>query len=518
MDTDSKRREQKLAEELREFKDIVEQLNQIGLALTSEHNLNRLLSMIVNEVRRFTRSDGGSLYIKEAEELSFEVAQNDTLSRRHGEQPFNPFKIPINTKSIAGYVATTGNILNIADLGKVGDDVTFSLTTMREFDKNMNYQSVSMLAVPMRDHKDEIIGVIQLINALDADGNPKPFSLDMQRLVLSLTSQAAVAISNSRFILQVKNLFESIVTYSAQAIDARSPHTAGHSDRVSELVLSLAHCINAEDNGSFSDIVFNEEGLNELRIAALLHDIGKIGVRESVLDKSNKLTDDRLEAIENRFAFVRRDMENDLKDRLLEDRSMSDAEIASLKTDNTAKLAILDEDLALIEKLNIPKYYTDEDEVQLRSIAEKTYRDINGDEQPFLTEYELTNLLVRKGNLTSDERKEIESHVVHTLKILEKIPFTEEFRNIPAIAATHHEMLNGSGYPKGLTAEAIPLQARMLAIADIFDALTAKDRPYKPPLPLPVTIKILREEAGNGRLDTDLVELFIEREAYQCIM
>ena len=517
MISDNGKTNQELIQQIKEFKGIVKHLNSIGLALSSEHNLARLLTMIVREIRKFTTSDGGTLYIKVGDELSFEVAQNDTLSRRHGDTPFIPFKIPINNKSIAGYVASKGNTLNISDLGKVGDDVTFSLKTMREFDVKMNYQSVSMLAVPMRDHKDNILGVIQLINALDSEGKPKPFSLDMQELVISLASQAAVAIANSRFILQVKNLFESIVTYSAQAIDARSPHTAGHSHRVSQLALSLAGSINDSNSTRFADVVFSEEGINELRIAALLHDIGKIGVRERVLDKMNKLSDDRVEAVENRFAFIRNSIELMYKNKLIENQNLSIEEISTIENETNAKIEQLEKDLALILKVNLPKYYSDEEGERMEEISKQTYFDIEGNEKPLITEYEYTNLLVRKGNLTGEERKEIESHVTHTLNILEQIPFTEEFRNIPSIAATHHEMLNGTGYPNGLSADDIPLQARMLAVADIFDALTARDRPYKPPLPLPITIKILREEAGDNRLDSDLVELFIEQECYNVL-
>jgi HD-GYP domain-containing protein (c-di-GMP phosphodiesterase class II) len=430
------------------------------------------------------------------------------MSKRQGQVPFKAFKIPISHKSIAGYVQSTGEILNIPCLDIVGDDVPYSLKTMREFDAKMNYHSVSMLAVPMRNHKDDIIGVIQLINALDRNGNPIPFEKSIEDLVISLSSQAAVAICNSLLIRDIKNLFESIVTYSAEAIDARSPHTAGHSDRVSKLAILLAHCINRQTAGPFAVVRFSEEALNELRIAALLHDIGKIGVRERVLDKINKLTDDRVEAIKNRFAYIRRDIEFNAE--LLRRTSGDEAAEKAL-----AGIADLDADLELILRLNVPKFYSDEDGARLDALAARTYRGVDGSDCPLITPEEYICLKVRKGNLTGDERTEIESHVHHTLKILNRIPFTDELKNIPSIAASHHEMLNGTGYPNGLTAESIPLEARMLAIADIYDALTAKDRPYKPPLPLPVTLKIIREEADNNRLDKDLVDLFIAEEVYK---
>jgi len=514
-DLDSLRKKvDELDEELKSFRILVRDLNKIGIALSSEHNIDKLLNMIVREVRSFTRSDGGSLYIKEGDELSFEVAQNDTLKRRYGEIPFHNFKIPINHNSIAGYVASTGEILNISDLDKIGDKYPFSLKTMREFDRKMGYKSVSMLVVPMKNHKDEIIGVIQLINSLDSDGNPVPFDKELEDLVISLASQAAVAICNSRFILEIKNLFESIVTYSAEAIDARSPHTAGHSERVARLALLQAEAINMQKDGPFGKVFFSEEELTELRIAAFLHDIGKIGVKERVLDKVNKLCDEKVEAIRNRFAYIKRDMEAAANLKKLEMKDASPEELERIDEETRRKLEEVDSDLELVLKLNVPRYYSDEEGERLKTVAEKTYKDINGEERNYLEPDELEKLMVRKGNLTAEERKEIENHVYHTQKILEKIPFTDELKNVPLIAATHHEMLDGSGYPNKLTAESIPLQARMLAIADIYDALTAKDRPYKPPLPLDVTLRIIREEAEKGRLDKDLVELFISEEVY----
>lgn len=510
-----KKYRKELEDEVESFKILVNDLNKIGIALSLEHNTYRLLDMIVRELRSFTNSDGGSLYLKEGDELSFEVAQNDTLSRRSGAKPFKPFKLPINHKSIAGYVASTGKILNISDLDKVGDKLPFSLVNMRKFDSQMNYKSVSMLAVPMRNHKEEIIGVIQLINSLDSKGIPVPFDENIENLVISLSSQAAIAICNSRFILDIKNLFESIVTYSAQAIDARSPHTAGHSERVAKLTVLQAESINRQKKGPFADINFSEEGINEIRIAALLHDIGKIGVRERVLDKVNKLSNDKIESITNRFSFIKRDFDNRVNIRKLTSPELPKEEIEAIEAE-TRKLKVeIDSDLVLINKLNLPKYYSDEEEERLKEIAEKEYININSDKKNYIEQFELENLIVRKGNLTQEERKEIESHVYHTVKILNKIPFTDELINVPVIAATHHEMLNGTGYPKKLTAKNIPLQARMLAVADIYDALTAKDRPYKPPLPLNIALKILREEAENGRLDSDLVELFISEETYK---
>lgn len=499
---------------------LVRRLNQIGIALSAEHSLGKLLEMIVSELRAFTHSDGGSLYIKKGDVLSFEVAQNDTLAKRLGKVPFKSFTIPIDHQSIAGYVASTGNPINIPDFDKVGDDVPYSLTTMRDFDGKMGLKTVSMLVVPMRNHKDEIIGVVQLLNSLDSEGNPVPYNPWMEELVSSLASQAAMAITNSVLIADIKQLFESLVTYSAQAIDARSPHTAGHSLRVSKLVIRQVEVINDTKEGPFAEVTFSEEEMNELRMAAWLHDIGKIGVREHVLDKVNMLSDDRIAAITARFDYLKKDYENRRNERklkLLAGESTSRETVEEIDRETVQAVAELDAELAHILKLNKPSFRSDDDIAFLKHIAGKTYNDPGGMERPFLEPGELSHLLVRKGNLTEEERAEIQSHVHHTLNILEKIPFTQELWNIPRFAAAHHEMLDGSGYPNRLRSDQIPLQSRIIAVADIFDALTAKDRPYKPPLPLAVALRIIREDAEAGKLDRDLVELFISREIFSAI-
>jgi HD-GYP domain-containing protein (c-di-GMP phosphodiesterase class II) len=366
----------------------------------------------------------------------------------------------------------------------------------------------------------DLIGVIQLINSLDEHGNPVPYDTWMEELVSSLASQAAVAITNSVLISDIKKVFESLVTYSAQAIDARSPHTAGHSLRVSELVMRMAEVINGMTDGPFAGATFSEEEMTELRMAAWFHDIGKIGVRENVLDKVNKLSDDQMRVISSRFAYLGKAAENrgnERKLRLCGEGGVTGGAFECIDAETGEEIAELDRALAHIRKMNRPAYAADEDIIALKGIAERCYIDGDGTEKPFLDPLEYESLLVRKGNLTEKERAEIQSHVRHTLAILEKIPFTEELADIPRFAAAHHEMLDGSGYPEKLRAEAIPFQSRIIAVADIFEALTAKDRPYKPPLPLEKAIGILRSEAEAGRLDRDLVAMFIEKEVYQAI-
>ncbi len=503
-----------------DLRSLVNRLNRIGVALSSEHSLGKLLDTIVSELRSLTRSDGGSIYIKKGNKLSFEVAQNDTLEKRFGNVPFKSSLLPLDTRSIAGYVASTGNLINISDLDAIGDDTPYSLSTMREFDRKMNLKTVSMLAVPMLNHKDEIIGVVQLMNSLDDDGRPVPYDFWMVEIVSSLASQAAVAICNSILISDIKRLFESLVTYSAQAIDARSPHTAGHSLRVSKLVMRQAEAINRAADGPFRDISFSEEQLNELRMAAWLHDIGKIGVREYVLDKVNKLSDDRIALITARFELMKQEAELRSEERklgLLIDGMYSDAKAEKIARRTAAEVARISDDLALVLKFNKPGPFSPEEAARLAAIATFTYRDGTGAEHPCLDPDELRHLLVSRGNLTDDERGEIQSHVRHTLNILEQIPFTAELMNIPRFAAAHHEMLDGSGYPNNLRADDIPFQSRIIAVADIYEALTAKDRPYKPPLPHEKAVAILRDEARKGKLDSDLVELFISEKVHTAI-
>jgi HD-GYP domain-containing protein (c-di-GMP phosphodiesterase class II) len=507
-------------EEIRDFSSLINRLNCVGIALSSEHNLSRLLDMIVSELRDFTRSEGGSLYIKKGDELSFEVAQNEILIKRFGSVPFKTFRIPIDHNSISGYVASTGSLINIPNLESAGDDLPFSLQTTHDFDKKNGLKTVSMLVVPMKNHKDEIIGVVQLMNSRDERGNLIPYDLWTQELVSSLASQAAVAISNSVLIQNIKNLFEGLVTYSVQAIDARSPHTAGHSMRVSKLVMRQVESINKCTKGAFADIYFSEEEIDELRMAAWLHDIGKIGVREYVLDKKNKLSDETVKGIVTRFNYIRKECENHANQLKLELLSSEDNTLEKREMiDNNVKKEIeeITYDLGLILKMNKPGFYSEDEYANLNKIGTKKYHDIEGAECLFLEPSELENISVRKGNLTDRERSEIESHVHHTLNILEKLPFTEELSEIPHFAAAHHEMLNGTGYPKGLKNEEIPLQSRIIAVADIFEALTARDRPYKPPIPLEKALVILRDEAVSGRLDPEVVELFIADEIYKSV-
>lgn len=501
----------------RDFKKRLRDLNRIGIALSAEHNLDLLLEVIVRKARHFTQADAGSLYIKEEDSLNFVVAQNDTLDRKDPQRaPFKSSKLKISKESIAGYVAITGELLNIKDAYSLSKNTPYQFDS--SFDRNMNYRTSSMLVVPMKDHQDEIIGVLQLINSLDKQGNLIPFEKEDEDLVSSLASQAAVAIRNAKLIKEIKNLFKSLVEYSVSAIDARSPHTAGHSRRVATYAMKVAKAINEEEEGPFAKTNFSNEELEELNYAAWLHDMGKIGVREYVLEKADKLSLGRMEAIVNRFNYIKKSLESEAilkKNKFYEEGRYHPEIFEELDQALSSNLRMLNEELAFIDKVNKPGFLPDDDLQRLTSIKNKTYTDVDGQERPYLTDFEFENLSVRKGNLTAKEREEIQSHVQHTLNIVGKIPFPKNLAHIPEYAACHHEMLNGDGYPNKLKGEEISLQAKILSAIDIYDALTAADRPYKKAIPTEKALDILRFEVKDNHLDKDIVELFINKKLYE---
>jgi HD-GYP domain-containing protein (c-di-GMP phosphodiesterase class II) len=500
-----------------ELQSKITRLNQIGIALSSEHNLNKLLELIVKEARSFTEADGGSLYIREGDKLNFLVAQTESLSRRTSDKlSFKSFYVPLTKASISGYVAITGETLNIPDVYHIPPTVEYSFN--KDFDLKMGFRSKSMLTVPMRDHNDEIIGVLQLVNSMDRAGKVIPFKKEYEQLVLSLASQAAVAIRNAKLIQEIKNLFRSLVRYSVKAIDARSPHTAGHSSRVAQYAVRIAKAINQETEGSLAEIKFTEEQIDELQISGWLHDIGKIGVKEAVLEKATKLSEAQIDTICQRFATIKATLTIralQQKTELIKSGRHDPVTENEIDSKLQEEIKALDDDLEFLRRINIPGYFPPEDQERLRQIALRTYSEINGEEPYFLTRDEYENLAVAQGNLTAAERREIQSHVEHTMAILDKITFTKDLENVPQYAAAHHEFLNGTGYPRGLKGDEIPLQSRILCLSDIFDALSSSDRPYKPAMPLEKTLEILKKDAAEGKLDADLVNLFIHRKLYQ---
>ena len=489
----------------------IKRLNQIGIALSSETHLPTLLELIVREVRGFTRADAGSLYSVDRKQLRFEVAQNDTLAARKNEvyEIFRPYPMPLDKTSIAGYVAITGKTLNIPDVYELTGEDEYRFNPV--FDERNRYRTQSMLVVPIRNQQNEILGVLQLINSLDTQGTVNVFDREQEDLVASLASQAAAAIQNARLITAVHEIFAALVRYSASAIDARSPHTAGHSRRVATYSMRLARAINEVTEGALVDMFFSEKELEELNYAAWLHDIGKIGVREELLERVHRLTPSAMELLSTRFEVIKLAVARDFE------RQRTGAE-GSKKPDYNElerRLRKVDEDLAFIKKVNKAKQLNSEEIRRVQRIQAKSFRNARGEVRAYLSEGEVHHLSLPTGNLTGREFQEVQGHVLQTLNIINKIPFTKDLERIPVIAAAHHEKMDGSGYPLGLTAPDIMIQARILGIADVYDALTATDRPYRGAMPVQEALGHILKEAEAGRLDGELVDLFVSKKLYE---
>ena len=505
------------------FQDMTERLetlNKIGIALSSETNLTLLLESIVRETRSFTNADAGSLYLVDQDNgaLHFEVAQNDTLRKRADMKPdtFKPYSLALTKNSIAGYVAITGETLNIPDAYDLSSEAGFEFN--RDFDRRNNYRTRSMLLVAMKDTEGKIIGVLQLINSIDSDGKVISFDASIESLVSSLASQAAVAIKNAQLIKEIKAVFEALIQYSVSAIDARSPFTAGHSKGVAKYTMALARAINDTHDGPYAPVSFSTAELEELNYAAWLHDIGKIGVREWVLDKRSRLSEAETAALISRFESIKASaiVETEKKKLvLLQKDGGNQKKIRELDRDLNGRLKQIEEDLAFIKEINTSNFLDEPELKRLKETSKKKYLDFEGQKRGYLTDFEFENLSVRKGNLTMGEVEEIQSHVIHTENIVDKIPFKGSLKMVPLFAAGHHEMLDGSGYPKQVTSENIPLQTRIITVADIYEALIAKDRPYKGSMDPVRSLAILQEEAAKGRLDKELVRIFIKKKVYE---
>lgn len=526
--------------------ELIEQLLAIGSALSSTNKLDDLLHLILSKSREITCSDAGSVYLIDRSETSpkllFKVAQNDSIPNN----PFQEFAIPLTRKSLAGYVALTGESLNLPDAYNLPADVPYELD--RSFDTNMPYRTCSVLVLPMQDQDREIIGVLQLINrklrsdiVLTTENAIKvtqPYSEWEERIVRSLASQAAISIERNQLQKSIENLFEGFVRASVQIIEARDPTTSGHSERVAELTVRLSEEARSITNGPLRLVQFSDRQIQEIRYAALLHDFGKVGIPEAILGKRKKLYPEQLEIIRHRFALAQRTLEMECAQNkfkyLLEHPSHEHRnetsesgcchcqKLGQFDNQLTQTLETLDYYLEFIQELNEPdvvirrdfQAFSEETSAQLAALSRYTYRDINGEIKPLITEAEMTQLLVHRGNLTPQERLGIEAHVTHTYHFLKRIPWTKHLKDVPFIAYGHHEKLDGSGYPQGLKKEEIPIQTQMLTVADIYDALTASDRPYKRRLPIDTALKILRQEAAKNKINSDLVELFEQRQIF----
>lgn len=508
----------------------IAELTRIGVALGTERDLGSLLELILTQARRVTQSDAGSLYLVEttnqgARRLRFKLAQ--TYSKP--EAPFVEFAIPVDRTSLAGYTAVTGEPLVIDDAYFLPPDVEYTIN--RSFDERYGYRTKSMLVIPMKDHKEQVIGVLQLINRkrefeavlstpADVERQVVPYSKRTVELVTALAGQAAVAIENSRLYEDIERLFEGFVEAAVLAIEQRDPTTFGHSGRVASYTVDLAQIVDRAADGPYRLVKFSREQLKEIRYAGLLHDFGKVGVREQVLVKAKKLYPQDLALIQQRYGFIRRTAERDFwrsQAEYLREHGKKgfDEFLATLEAEHRQQIDDLERFLKAVAVANEPTVLPAGSFEELMAQARRTYEDWAGATQPFLTPDEVRYLTIRKGSLDEHERQEIESHVNHTYRFLLRIPWTKELQQIPVIAYGHHEKLDGRGYPRGVTGEAIPVQTRMMTISDIYDALTAQDRPYKRAVSPERALAIMAEEVKAGQLDPKLFDLFVEGKVYE---
>ncbi len=505
----------------------LEQLNAIGASLSAERDIDRLLEAILTAAKTITRADGGTLYrVTEERTLRFEIVRTSSLRYYLGGTTGNPVPFyPIqlykddkpNQSMVAAYAALTGRTVNIAD-AYTADGFDFSGT--RAFDTKTGYRSKSFLTVPMRNHDNETIGVLQLINAHEpSSGAIVPFSPSDQRLAESLASQAAIALTNRMLINQLEQLFESFINLINSAIDEKSPYTGGHCQRVPVLTMLLAEAVSETKDGPLRDFHMSDKDRYELKIAGLLHDCGKVTTPVHVVDKATKLENifDRIQLIDTRFEVLKRDAELDsLRKRTALLEQARRIEVAEEEKRLRDRLRQLDDDRKFLHACNIGgERMRDEDVDRVRRIGQYRWRDFAGHEAQFLTEDEVRNLTIRSGTLTEEERKVINHHIVATIRMLEALPWPKHLTKVPEYAGGHHERMDGKGYPKGLTREQMSVQARCMGIADIFEALTAKDRPYKKGKTLSESLEILGRMKLNNHVDPDLFDIFVRRKVYR---
>ena len=500
----------------------LKELNEIGIALSRQRDLNSLLETILVAAKRITHADAGTLYLLEPDQrvLRFEILRNDTLSTAMGGTsgiPITFYPVPLfdgagnpNHGMVVSHAALSGETVNIPD-AYTAEGYDFSGT--QKFDAKTGYRSQSFLTVPMRNHEDEVIGVLQLINAKDPiSGAVIPFSSDDQQLSESLASQAAIALTNRQLIEQLEELFEAFIQLINTAIDAKSPYTGGHCARVPTLTMMLAEAVNRTTKGPFKDFVMTENDRRELKIAGLLHDCGKITTPVHVVDKATKLETlfDRIKLLDTRFELLKRDAEI----AMLSSR-LKGAEEKVARAEYAARIRQLDDDREFLRHCNIGGEAMSADaQERVRQIATYQWRDAEGKTSNFLSNDEIENLTIRAGTLTAEERKIINQHIDLTIKMLESLPWPRHLKNVTEYAGGHHERMDGKGYPRGLTREQMSVQARVMGIADIFEALTAKDRPYKKGKTLTESLTILGKFKLGGHIDPDLFDVFIAEKVY----
>lgn len=504
----------------------LEYLNRIGVALSSERDINRLLETILTAAKRITNADGGTLYRLIDGKLQFEIVLNDTLGIAMGGTSGNPisfYPIPLlqadgteNLSMVAAYAALRSETVNIADAYATEG---FDFSGTRKFDQKTGYRSQSFLTIPMKNHEGEIIGVLQLLNAQNAHKQAVPFTVEDQRLAESLASQAAIALTNRMLINQLEELFEALIELINTAIDEKSPYTSGHCHRVPTLTMMIADAVAATAIGPLASFQMSEKDRYELKIAGLLHDCGKITTPVHVVDKATKLETifDRIHFVAQRFEILKRDAEITLLQAKLAAQLTNDsAANQRAEAEFQCTISQLEDDRAFLRKMNIGgERMSAEDQARVAQIAAYPLRSEQGDMGTLLSENEASNLNIPYGTLMPEEREIINHHIDATINMLEALPWPKHLKNVPEYAGGHHERMDGKGYPRGLTREQMSIQARIMGIADIFEALTAKDRPYKPGKTLSESLEILGKMRLNGHIDPDLFDVFVREKVYE---
>lgn len=485
----------------------IARLNAIGVALSAERDTGRLLERILRSAKDLTAADGGTLYlVRDDQQVAFEIMSTDSLDIELGGAnddpiPFDPLPLEMdgqpNSSMVVTHCVHTGMTVNIPD---AYDAAGYDFSGTRAFDQRTGYRTRSLLTVPMRNHEDRVIGVLQLINAMQ-DGQVVAFSEASRQLAESLASQAAIALTNKRLLDDLRGLFDAFVRIIAEAIDQKSPYTGAHCRRVPELTMMLADAADATDHGPLRDFHLSADDRYALELASWLHDCGKVTTPEHVMDKSTKLekVHDRIEEIATRFAVCRAEIQ------------------ANRAPDEQAEaLAVLDDDLAFLRRINEgEEAMSAEDRRRVDVIAKREWTDAAGVRQPLLTDDEARNLKIERGTLNSEERSIVQHHVVATIRMLEQLPFPENLKDVPEYAGGHHERVDGGGYPYGLTREQMSIPARAMAIADVFEALSAADRPYKEAKPLSECLELMGRMCQEGHIDPDLFEVFLEQGVYR---
>ena len=501
----------------------IERLNEIGIALSVESDTPKLLELIMMGAKTLTGADGGSLYFCKNNLLTFEIISNDSLEIQMGGTSGNDITFPPiplikddkdNHSNVVSHCVLSGNTINIDD---AYHEDGFDFSGTKKIDDKTGYRTKSMLTFPLKDHEKETIGVLQLINARDKEtGETISFTPIDQQLAESLASQAAVALTQRRLISELQILFESFIKMIAGTIDDKSPYTGGHCRRIPVLTMMLAEAAHNEESGPLEKFRITEKDRYELETAAWLHDCGKVTVPEYVMDKSTKLETiyDRIRNIELKMEILMRDAEIAYLRASLESDGSAQV-LARLKSNLEEQCQKYRAALAFMQKANIGgEFMNDEDIARLNELAQYSWIDLDGNVEQLLSADELKNLSIRRGTLNREEREIINNHIVVTIKMLESLPFPKNLKNVPEYAGGHHEKMDGSGYPRGLQRDQMSVQARIMAVADIFEALTASDRPYKQGKKLSECLKIMGNMKKDQHIDPDIFDIFIKNKVY----